>query len=106
MSILDDNTGVTDMDIKNFIEDTISQIMAGIESKNEKAEDKFRLVKGVNFDLAVTVSTNSTEEKSVNGGGRIKIASIDTKKGVNTSESNTVVSRVNFTIGQKPQWDF
>ena len=33
------------MDIEKFIEDTISQIMAGIKNKNDKADDKFRLVK-------------------------------------------------------------
>ncbi len=94
------------MDIEKFIEDTISQIMAGIKNKNDKADDKFRLVKGINFDLAVTVSTSNTKDKTLGGGGKIKIASIDAKKGTSSTENNTVVSRVNFTIGQNSLWDF
>lgn len=96
------------MDIENFIQDTISQIMSGIHNKNkeEDTKEQFRLIKGINFDLAVTVSTGNTENSSIGGGGKIKIASIDAKKDKTSSEQNTVVSRVNFTIGQKAEWDF
>ncbi|MDG1728968.1 MAG: hypothetical protein P8K68_00260 [Algibacter sp.] len=67
------------MELKEFISETIKQIADGlveghnhIKEKYEKSDGIQDAYKKIHFDVAIT----SSDEDKINGGGKIKIASV------------------------------
>lgn len=87
------------MDIEEFIKTTIKQIKANLvlSPDNPKSGDTY-MNEPVDFDLAVVVSTEDSNENKTEGGGSIKIASLDKEASSRTGIRNEMVSRVRFSI--------
>jgi hypothetical protein len=104
------------MDLKEFIELTLIQIVDGVQDANKKVtesgarissknvrptkESQFfnfvesKLVNNIEFDVAVT----TTENDNANGCAGIKIAGINIGGGIENQTSNQTVSRIKFNI--------
>lgn len=89
------------MNIEQFVKTTLIEISEGVKVNftDGKKEKRFYLAgAGVDFDLAVSVSTNDTEESKTSGGGNIKVVQAETSKSKTSAEKNESVSRVKFTV--------
>ncbi len=104
------------MDIKDFVENTLVQIVEGINNANEKLKDQGAkitskdvralregttlnsrtgdLVNLIDFDVAVTVN----EKDTADGGAGIKIAGINIGGKLQNETSNQSISRIKFSI--------
>src|SRR5688572_26901733 len=105
------------MDIKEFVRNTLVQIVQGVNSANEEIKDAGAkisskdigairegltfnkstgdLVNLIEFDIAVTVN----EKDIANGGGGIKVAGLINMGGSMQNEnSNQSVSRIKFSV--------
>lgn len=85
------------MDLKEFVSQSLKDIVDGIEDAREHAKsnnlDFVTHYKPINFDVAVT--TNDLEEKKKEGGlNKIIVAGISK----NSEKFNSTVSRIQFTI--------
>ena len=87
------------MNIEEFVKTTIEQIKANLKRTpgGLKSGDTY-IKEPVEFDLAVTVAENNSEEDAIKGGGNIKIASIDSESKNKIESKNETVSRVRFSI--------
>ena len=91
------------MELEEFITTTLFSIKKGIKDANIKiAKDDGtssqyeinRDSKGIEFDVAVTVSS----EKGSEGGGKIKIAVVDVGGTTNSFLKEEYVSRISFEV--------
>lgn len=104
------------MDIKDFVENTLLQIVQGVNSANEKLKDTGAIISSKNvrplregttynsstsdlvnlieFDIAVTVN----EKDTANGGMGIKIAGISIGGGLQNETANQSISKIKFSI--------
>jgi hypothetical protein len=89
------------MDVKDFVSDTLKQIIDGVVDAQEYAKEKDAVVvpyhdyqKNVSFDLAVTV----VEGKETSGKAGISVWSIGAGVGGKTESSSSTVSRIKFEI--------
>ena len=104
------------MDIKDFVENTLLQIVQGVNSANEKLKDTGAIVSSKNviplregttyntstgdlvnlieFNIAVTVN----EKDTANGGMGIKIAGINIGGGLQSELANQSISKIKFSI--------
>jgi len=92
------------MDIKEFIEECLKQIVNGADSasndlyKFELDSDKGR---GVHFDLAVINSESNSSKTGGKGGIAIKIVDASMNKENSKTHNSEVVSRIDFTINHR-----
>lgn len=104
------------MDIREFIINTLVQIVQGVDDANEKLKETgsfissknirplrdgttyntetYDLVNLIEFDIAVTVN----EKDSTNGGMGIKIASFNIGGGLQNENSNQAINKIKFNI--------
>ena len=87
------------MNIEEFVRTTIEQIKANlIMSPGGPKSGNTYINEPVDFDLAVVVSKEDSNENKIKGGGNIKIASLDGETSSKTGIKNEMVSRVRFSI--------
>jgi hypothetical protein len=97
------------MNLKEFISQTISDIVLGIEDSSVKLQDKGKRVRlfssgkadvrHVEFDVAVTASSGGTDDAGV--GGEIKVwglAQVGSKVTSKQETFDSTVSRVKFGV--------
>jgi hypothetical protein len=104
------------MDIKDFVESTLVQIVNGVNNANEKLKDTGAIISSKNvrpfgndttyntdtcnlvnlieFDIAVTVN----EKDTANGGIGLKIAGLSIGGGVQNENANQSVNKIKFSI--------
>jgi len=104
------------MDIKDFIENTLVQIVQGVNNANEKLKDTGSIISSKNvrplrdgttyntetgdlvnlieFDIAVTVN----ERDTANGGMGIKIAGINIGGNLQNENANQSINKIKFSI--------
>lgn len=104
------------MDIKDFVENTLLQIVQGVNSANEQLKDSGAIISSkdvrplregttyntrtgdlvnlIEFDIAVTVN----EKDTANGGAGIKIVGISIGGSLQNETSNQSISRIKFSI--------
>jgi hypothetical protein len=104
------------MDVKDFVENTLVQIVEGVNSANSKLKETGaiispknvspirdgttyntatgQLVNLIEFDVAVTVN----EKDTAGGGGGIKIAGISIGGQLQNETANQSVSRIKFSV--------
>lgn len=89
------------MDIKEFVSDTLKQIIDGVVEAQKYAKEKDAVVvpyhdyqKNVSFDVAVTVD----ESKEKEGKAGITVWSIGGSVSGKTESSSSTVSRIKFEI--------
>jgi hypothetical protein len=104
------------MDIKDFVENTLLQIVQEVNSANEKLKDTgaiissknvrplregttynsstYDLVNLIEFDIAVTVN----EKDTANGGMGIKIAGISIGGRLQNETANQSINKIKFSI--------
>jgi len=89
------------MDVKEFISETLKQIMDGVVDAQEHTKGKNAIIapyydyrKTVSFDVAVTV----VEGKETTGKAGISVWSIGAGVGGKTESSSSTVSRIRFEI--------
>jgi len=95
------------MELKDFISQSIKDIIDGVIGARKYAAEKGALVnvyekdsiRKINFDIAVTTSQTKAVEAAVEGKGnimKILVAGLDLKGSFEKVNSN--ISRINFTI--------
>ena len=89
------------MDVKEFISETLKQIVEGVVDAQKHTKEKNAIVvphhdfrKTVSFDVAVTV----VEGKETTGKAGISVWSIGAGVGGKTESSSSTVSRIRFEI--------
>lgn len=89
------------MDVKDFVSETLMQIVQGVVEAQTHTKDKGAVVvpyhdfhKTVNFDVAVTV----VEGKETTGKAGISVWSIGAGVGGKSESSSSTVSRIKFDI--------
>lgn len=86
------------MDLSEFIAKTLISIRQGITEANKETENAYKIhpeAKVVNFDIAVEISREKSNEKK--GGATIKV--IEGSMGVTSKSKESNISRINFTVG-------
>ena len=91
----------TDMDIKEFVSDTLKQIIDGVVDAQEYAKNEEAVVapyhnyqKNISFDVAVTVDESKQKESKAG----ITVWSIGAGVGGKTESSSSTISRIKFEI--------
>ena len=88
------------MNIEQFIETTLKEIINGLDAgspKKDKGEYFHLDCTGVNFDLAVLVSSENKKESNNTAGANIKVASLNNDSAKSKTEKSECISRVKFT---------
>jgi hypothetical protein len=97
------------MDLKEFISQTISDIVSGIEESSRKLEKDGRRVRlfspgktdvrHVEFDVAVTASNGESGDIGAEGGIKVwGIAQAGSKAGYKQETHDSTVSRIKFGV--------
>lgn len=89
------------MDIKEFVSNTLSQIVKSITDVDGVGRNGFYLANGgVTFDLAVTVTSENKINGKASGSLGIRMANAGGSVEQSNTQQNQAVSRVQFTIEQ------
>ena len=89
------------MDIKEFVKETLRQIVEGVREVQSEVEGKSQIApledkhEKVEFDMAVTVD----EEESSDKGGGLSVYYLKAGVGKQTSASTSTVHRIKFSVG-------
>ena len=93
------------MDIKQFITQTLTQTASSVQ-ESDTDDIKFILDEstGIEFDLAVTASHDTSSKTSKEAKANVKVVSGDYTTESATSEIHHSISRVKFTIIPRKQY--
>jgi hypothetical protein len=87
------------MDIRQFVKEVLSELATAV-NEVDQSKIKFYInpAKGVDFDLAVTTSSNETAAKNRVTDVKIKVVDVGFKKGSTVEASEKITSRIKFNI--------
>lgn len=89
------------MEIGSFIETTLKEIAKGVNAASSESlgQSKYRLSHtGVDFDLAVSISTENKKGSEKGVGGKIKVVGLEYDFTKSETRKNECVSRVKFNV--------
>jgi len=86
------------MDIEEFIGSALQQITNSVNKNKDLAGFEFRVYQGIEFDLAVTTTSEDIDKSGKSLTGNIKVVSGDTSSNKVKSEKNEAISRIRFTV--------
>lgn len=88
------------MDIEEFIKTTLKNIKEGIDGSSSNGGEKHYYLadSGVDFDLAVLVSSEDEKKSGNSIGGKIKVVGASHDSTRSKTEKSEYISRVKFSV--------
>lgn len=88
------------MDIEDFVKQVLSQITNSVNNNDSGGDIKYTVDynSGVDFDLAVTTSKETSKDKGISGGLRVSVVGANASNLSTNKTSQEVTSRVKFNV--------